>query len=132
MAANHPNEGPGKGVLGIGRRILTILIQTAETRLRLAVAELEEEKVRLLQIMLMLGLTMIFTVFGLMSLLVLIIWAVDPHYRLAVMLGTTVTLLVLALILGLWTLGKARRTSFMRYTRRELKNDRELLEDKSE
>lgn len=132
MADYRQHEGPGKSVLGIGQRILTILVQMVETRLRLAVVELEEEKANLLQLMLMLGLTMIFTAFGLMSLMVLIIWAVDPQYRLEVMLATTVTLLVLALALGIWTLRKAKRTSLLRHTRRELKNDRELLEDKSE
>ncbi|SQB37462.1 Inner membrane protein yqjE [Citrobacter koseri] len=39
-----------------------------------------------------------------MSLMVLIIWAVDPQYRLNAMIATTVVLLVLALIGGLWTL----------------------------
>lgn len=34
----------------------------------------------------MLGLTMLFAAFGLMSLMVLIIWAVDPQYRLNAMI----------------------------------------------
>ncbi len=45
----------------------------------------------------MLGLTMLFAAFGLMSLMVLIIWAVDPQYRLNAMIATTVVLLLLAL-----------------------------------
>lgn len=110
--------------------MLTLLIQMVETRLRLAVVELEEEKARLFQLLLLLGLTMLFAAFGLMSLLVLIIWAVDPQYRLTVMVATTATLLILALIGAIWTLRKARATSLMRYTRRELKTDRELLEEK--
>jgi Predicted membrane protein len=99
---------------------------------RLAVVELEEEKANIFQLLLLVGLTLLFAAFGLMSLLVLIIWAVDPQYRLNVMIGTTVTLLVLALIGGLWTLRKVRRSTLLRHTRHELANDRALLEDDRE
>lgn len=78
MADTHHAQGPGKSVLGIGQRIVSIMVEMVETRLRLAVVELEEEKANLFQLLLMLGLTMLFAAFGLMSLMVLIIWAVDP------------------------------------------------------
>ena len=118
-------QGPAKNVLGIGQRILTTLVGIAETRVRLAVVELEEEKANLFQMLLMLGLTMLFAAFGLMSLMVLIIWAIDPN----AMIATTVVLLVAALIGGIWTLHKARTSTFLRHTRQELANDRALLED---
>ena len=127
MADSQHAQGPGKGVLGIGQRILTILVEIVETRLR--VVELEEEKANLIQILLMLGLTMLFAAFGLMSLMVLIIWAIDPQYRLNAMIATTVVLLLLALIGGIWTLRKARKTTLLRHTRNELANDRRALED---
>ena len=111
------------------QRILTTLVGIAETRVRLAVVELEEEKANLFQMLLMLGLTMLFAAFGLMSLMVLIIWAIDPQYRLNAMIATTVVLLVAALIGGIWTLRKARKSTFLRHTRQELANDRALLED---
>ena len=38
-------------------------------------------------------------------------------------------LLLAALIGGIWTLRKARRSTFLRFTRQELANDRALLED---
>lgn len=122
-------QGPANNVLGIGQRILTTLVGIAETRVRLAVVELEEEKANLFQMLLMLGLTMLFAAFGLMSLMVLIIWAIDPQYRLNAMIATTVVLLVGALIGGIWTLRKARQSTFLRHTRQELANDRSLLED---
>ena len=75
------------------------------------------------------GLTLLFAAFGLMSMLVLIIWAVDAQYRLNVMIATTAILLLAALIGGIWTLRKARRSTFLRFTRQELANDRALLED---
>lgn len=122
-------QGPGKSVLGIGQRIITIIVDMVETRVKLAVVELEEEKANLFQLLLMLGLTMLFAAFGLMSLMVLIIWAIDPQYRLNAMIATTVVLLLLALIGGIWTLVRARRSTLLRHTRRELANDKQLLED---
>ncbi|MBM3070061.1 phage holin family protein [Lelliottia sp. RWM.1] len=122
-------EGPAKNILGIGQRILTTLVGIAETRIRLAVVELEEEKANLFQLLLMLGLTLLFAAFGLMSLLVLIIWAIDPQYRLNAMIATTAVLLLGALIGGIWTMRKARRSTLLRHTRQELATDRTLLED---
>ena len=131
MADTHHAQGPGKSVLGIGQRIVSIMVEMVETRLRLAVVELEEEKANLFQLLLMLGLTMLFAAFGLMSLMVLIIWAVDPQYRLNAMIATTVVLLLLALIGGIWTLRKSRKSTLLRHTRHELANDRQLLEEES-
>ena len=124
MADTHHAQGPGKSVLGIGQRIVSIMVEMVETRL-------EEEKANLFQLLLMLGLTMLFAAFGLMSLMVLIIWAVDPQYRLNAMIATTVVLLLLALIGGIWTLRKSRKSTLLRHTRHELANDRQLLEEES-
>ncbi|WNN49016.1 phage holin family protein [Siccibacter colletis] len=129
MAESRQPQGPGKSVLGIGQRIITIIVDMVETRVKLAVVELEEEKANLFQLLLMLGLTMLFAAFGLMSLMVLIIWAIDPQYRLNAMIATTAVLLLLALIGGIWTLVRARRSTLLRHTRRELANDKQLLED---
>ena len=129
MSDSHQAQGPGKNILGIGQRIVTLVVQMVETRLRLAVVELEEEKANLFQLLIMTGLTLLFAAFGLMSLLVLVIWAVDAQYRLHVMIATTVVLLLAAAIVGILTLRKARRSTLLRLTRKELENDRALLED---
>ena len=129
MDYSRPNPGPGKSVLGTGQRLITIIVGMVETRLRLAVVELEEEKTNLFQLLLMLGLTMLFLAFGLMSLMVLVIWVVDVQYRLHVMIGTTLALLLCALICGLWTLKKSRESTLLRHTRNELANDRKILEE---
>ena len=76
-------------MFSIGQRIVTLLAEMVETRLRLVVVELEEEKANLFQLLIMTGLTLLFAAFGLMSLLVLVIWAVDAQYRLHVMIATT-------------------------------------------
>jgi uncharacterized membrane protein YqjE len=100
-----------------------------ETRVRLAVVELEAEKANLIQMLMMVGLTMLFTAFGLMSLMVMIVWAVDAQYRLMAIAITTGVLFGLALIFGLWTLAKSRRSTLLSATRKELSEDRKLLED---
>ncbi|MGX9256936.1 phage holin family protein [Pantoea ananatis] len=129
MTDSQQNHGPAKGVINIGQRIVTTLVGMVETRVRLAVVELEEEKANIIQMLLMLGLTMLFTAFGLMSLMVLIIWAVDAQYRLMAIAITTGVLFLLALIFGLRTLRKSRQSTLLRHTRKELANDRDLLED---
>ena len=118
MANTQHTQGPGQRVFSIGQRIVTLLVEMVETRLRLVVVELEEEKANLFQLLIMTGLT-----------LVLVIWAVDAQYRLHVMIATTVVLLLAAAIVGILTLRKARRSTLLRLTRKELENDRALLEE---
>jgi len=129
MTDSQHNRGPAKGVIDIGQRIVTTMVGIVETRVRLAVVELEAEKANLVQMILMIGLTMLFTAFGLMCLMVLIIWAVDAQYRLMAMAITTGVLFLLALICGLSVLAKSRRSTLLSATRKELANDRKLLED---
>jgi len=125
-------QGPAKGLLDIGQRILTILVNMVETRVRLAVIELEEEKANLVQLLLMAGITLLFTAFGLMSLLLLIFWAIDPVYRLIALGTTTAILLFLAIVGVIWTLAKARRSTLLSASRRQLKLDRSALEGNNE
>lgn len=122
-------QGPASGAIASAQRILTLLVGIVETRLRLAVIELEEEKNHLFQLLLMTGLTLIFASFGLMSLIALIIWGLEPEYRLLALAWITATLLGLALFIGLWTLIKARRATLLKETRKELLTDRTLLEE---
>jgi len=125
-------QGPGKGVLDIAQRIVTIMVGMVETRVRLAVIELEEEKANLIQLLMMAGLTLLFTAFGLMSLLILIFWAIDPAYRLMALGTTTAVLLFLAVVGLVWTLSKARRSTLLGATRQQLELDRAELEEKHE
>ncbi|GAA3899291.1 MULTISPECIES: phage holin family protein [Gibbsiella] len=133
--AEYPQQraqGPAKGLLDAGQRIITILVSMVETRLRLVAVELEEEKANLIQLILMAGLTLLFTAFGLMSLLILIFWAVEPEYRLIALGSTTAVLLFLALVGLIWTLVKARRTTLLSNTRKQLELDRAKLEGRAE
>lgn len=124
------NEGPGKSILNVGQRMVTTLVSIVETRVRLAIVELEEEKANLVQMLMLVGLTMLFTAFGLMSLMILVIVAVDPQYRLMAIGITTGVLFALALIMGIWVIVKSRRSTLLRHSRDELSTDRKLLEER--
>ena len=128
MAELPHTQGPGKGVLDTVHRIATIVVGRVETRVRLAAIELEEEKATLVQLLMMAGITLLLTAFGLMSLLVLVIWAIDPAYRLMALGTTTAVLLALAIIGVIWTITKARSSTLLGSTRKQLETDRELLE----
>lgn len=128
MTDSSQHHGPGKGVIQAGQRILTTLVSIVETRLKLVVIELEEEKANLIQMLMMVGLTMLFTAFGLMSLLVLAIWAVPAEQRLLTVGIITALLFTLAIIFAVWTLKRSRRSTLLNATRQELDKDRQMLE----
>lgn len=125
-------QGPGKGLFDIVSRIATVMVSIVESRVRLAVIELEEEKANIFQLLLMVGITLILTAFGLMSLLVVLFWAIDPAYRLTAIATTTGVLLLLAVILGAMTLAKAKRSTLLSLTRKQLDVDRALMEKDDE
>lgn len=125
-------QGPGKGLFDIVSRIATVMVSIVESRVRLAVIELEEEKANIFQLLLMVGITLILTAFGLMSLLVVLFWAIDPAYRLTAIATTTGVLLLMAVILGAMTLAKAKRSTLLSLTRKQLDVDRALLEKDDE
>ncbi|TNH43689.1 phage holin family protein [Photorhabdus luminescens] len=131
MSHSSKSQGPGKGVLDILQRIATVVVEIVETRLQLVVVELEKEKATLIQLIVIASLTLLLTAFGLMCLLVMIFWAIDPNWRFIVLASTTGTLLVLALIGLIWTIRKARSSTLLSATREQLKIDREMLEDYS-
>lgn len=132
MTDQERPQGPGKGLLDTLTRIATIVISIAETRLRLVATELEEEKSSLIQLILLAGAALLLTAFGLMSLMILVMWAVDPVYRLTAMIIMTSVLLGGALIFALCAVRKARRSSLLGATREQLAIDRQLLERKKQ
>ncbi|EMI5490867.1 phage holin family protein [Providencia stuartii] len=120
-------QGPGKGVLATLQRIAGIAVQMVETRIQLIAVELEEEKTTLIQLILMAGITLLFTAFGLMCLLGLIFWSVDPIYRYQALAITTGVLILLAIIGAIWTLKKAKQSTLLGATREQLKKDSKAL-----
>ncbi|MDP1340705.1 phage holin family protein, partial [Klebsiella variicola] len=69
------SQGPAQRVFTAGRRLLGSLLATGETRLRLAVLELEEERARLVGMLLLAGLAMILLLLGIAVVTTLVIVA---------------------------------------------------------
>lgn len=76
----------------------------------------------------MAGITLLLTAFGLMSLLILIFWVIDPEYRIYALAITTAVLLIGALIGAIMTLKKSRNSTLLGDTRQQLELDKRLLE----
>lgn len=121
-------QGPAQGILSAGRRVLNGLLAIAETRLQLITLELEEEKANLLQLLLLLGLTLLLAAFGLFCLVALIFLAVDEAHRLLALGLSAAVLLLAALVVGWLTLARARRSTLLSATRSQLQEDRRWLE----
>lgn len=121
-------QGPASGLFSLSKRILSQLVHMAESRLRLAAIELEEEKVLLTKLLLLAGISLICFAFALMSLLILICWAIDPAYRLTALSVMTVTLFVVAIAGIVITIKKSRQRTLLAETKRQLKHDLQLLE----
>lgn len=128
MSDNQRPQGPASGVLNSLSKIGAIVIGMVETRLRLIAIELEEEKTTLIQLILMAGVTLLLTAFGLMSLLILLFWVIPPEYRVYALAITTATLLFCTLIGAIMTLRKARNSTLLGDTRQQLELDKRLLE----
>ncbi|HGM9947402.1 TPA: phage holin family protein [Providencia rettgeri] len=130
MEQNQQRQGPGKGVLEILQRIASITVNIVETRLQLIAVELEEEKVNFIQLLLLVGLALLFTAFGLMCLIGLIFWSVDPVYRYQALAITTGSLVLLAIIFAIWALKKAKQSTLLSSTREQLSQDANALAGK--
>ncbi|WP_260280126.1 phage holin family protein [Proteus terrae] len=128
MSDTQRPQGPASGVLNSLSKIGAIVIGMVETRLRLIAIELEEEKTTLIQLILMAGVTLLLTAFGLMSLLILLFWVIPPEYRVYALAITTATLLFCALIGAIMTLRKVRNSTLLGDTRQQLELDKRLLE----
>lgn len=131
MTGQHRSDGPGKGAFNVLKRIACVTIGIIETRLRLAVIELEEARASFIQLLIMAGISLLLATLSLISLLILTFMAIDPAWRLTALATTTAILLLLALIAIRWTLVKASRSKLLSATRQQLEIDRALLEKDS-
>ncbi|WP_016856177.1 phage holin family protein [Halomonas smyrnensis] len=125
-------QGPAQRLFGAGKRLLGSLVATGETRLRLAVLELEEERARLVTLLLLAGISLLLLLLGLGALTTLIIVAFWDSYRLAAIGGCAAVLLVGGLGLAGWVMHLARRRTLLVDTLKHLALDRELMETRSE
>ncbi|MCE0733248.1 phage holin family protein [Halomonas sp. G15] len=122
------SQGPAQRVFTAGRRLLGSLLATGETRLRLAVLELEEERARLVGMLLLAGLAMILLLLGIAVLTTLVIVAFWDSYRLTAIGVSAGVLLGGGLLLCLRVLQLARRRTLLASTLKHLATDRDLVE----
>ncbi|MDX1465593.1 MAG: phage holin family protein [Halomonas sp.] len=126
------SQGPAQRLFGAGKRLLGSLLATGETRLRLAVLELEEERARLFGLLLLAGLSLILLLLGIGVLTALVIIAFWETHRLAAIGTSAAVLLSSGLLLALRVMQLARRRTLLAGTLRHLATDRELVETRRE
>ncbi|ATJ83296.1 phage holin family protein [Halomonas beimenensis] len=125
MAAS---QGPAQRLFGAGKRLLSSLLATGETRLRLAVLELEEERARLIALLMLAGISLILLLLGLGVLTALVIVAFWESHRLTAIGASAAVLLLGGLGLAGWVMHLARRRTLLVDTLKHLALDRELAE----
>ena len=119
---------PQPGLLGSARSVLAALVEIGQTRLQLASTELEEERLRLVELLLYAIATLFFLGIGIVLatlLLVLVFW--DGPRVLVLALGTA---LFLALAVGLgaaWRHKARSKPPLLATTIAEFKRDRDAL-----
>lgn len=125
--------GGGSGLMGSVKRLLSTLTSIASTRLELLANELQEERLRLTQ-MLVLGLFALFCAgMGLLLLTVFITVLFWDDHRLAVLGTLCCFFFVLAAIMALLLRSKARtKPKLFSASLAEFSRDRELLNARHE
>lgn len=121
-------QGPAERVFDATKRLISTLIQSGETRLRLAVVELEEERDRLFLLLLLTSFSLILMLLGMMLLVLLVVVLFWDTHRIAAIVTCVVLLLGGGIGLAGWVVYKARQRTLLKSTLKQLKADRMLLE----
>lgn len=122
------SQGPALRLFAAAKRLLASLLATGETRLRLAVLELEEERARLVGLLLIVGLSLILLMLGIGVLTTLVVVAFWDSYRLTAIAVSAGVLLGSGALLALRALQLARRRTLLAGTLKHLATDRDLVE----
>ncbi|WP_158675177.1 phage holin family protein [Candidatus Pantoea edessiphila] len=132
MNTSKSRQGPSKTIIEIGQKIITKMINIVETRLCLAILEIEEEKSKIIKILLMLGFIFLFAALGFVCLLMAVVWSLNPKFRIITITILSVILLSISFLLVLWVLKKLRSSTLLQYTRKELKTDSAIMNNKED
>ncbi|WP_168013252.1 phage holin family protein [Halomonas salinarum] len=125
MAAD--SQGPAERVFEATRRLIGSLVATGETRLRLAVVELEEEKARLVTLLLLAGVSFLLLLLGLAVLTLLVVVVFWDTHRLEAIAACAIALLGSGFGMALWVRRLAKRPTLLKSTLKHLATDRELM-----
>lgn len=124
--------GPTQRVFSAAKRLLKSLIANSETRLRLAVFELEEERARLVTLMLLAGASLLLLLLGIATLTALIVVMFWDTYRLTAIGISAGVLIGASLLLAVIAIRQSKRHSLLKETLKQLAADRALLEEPSD
>ncbi|MGM8852165.1 phage holin family protein [Salinicola sp. V024] len=119
--------GPAENVISAARRLISNLISSGETRLRLAVVEWEAERERLLKLLLLAGAGLIMLSFAIGMLLLLIVVVYWEDNRLQAIAICSAVLFVISGILIFAAKKVASQRKLMAATLHHLDQDRQSL-----
>ena len=119
--------GQSRSLVDNIHRVFNTLTGIFHTRIELIAIELEEEKKNILGLLLMVGLALIFTVFGVVSLLIFILLSVSPEHRLIISGGASAVFLVIALFFVIFIKQKTAGSRILSETRKQLSEDLNCL-----
>ncbi|HFZ0536162.1 phage holin family protein [Klebsiella aerogenes] len=114
---------PSAKLSDITTRLLTKIYKATSTRLDLLSIEINQEKNRILSLILMIGLALIFTTFGIMGLLLYTLLFIEPLHQQTVLLYFTGVLFILAIVFCIIIRISASRATLLSETREQIKND---------
>lgn len=120
--------GPAERVIQAAQKLLHTLFESGETRLRLAVIELQEERARLFSLLLLTGAGLLLLAFGIGMLMLLIIVAFWEEHRLTAIAIASGVLILLGTLVMLRVRAISREPSLLRSTLARFTEDRDLLE----
>lgn len=122
------DTAPRLGLLGSARAVLAGLVEIGHTRLQLASTELEEERLRIAQLLLYATAALFFLGLGLVLFalwLVLLFW--DSHRVLVLGVETILILSIGAALAGAWRHKARTKPRLLGATLAELQRDRQTL-----
>ncbi|MDD8345030.1 phage holin family protein [Escherichia coli] len=116
-------RGPSRSLVDNIHRVFNTLTGILYTRIELIAIELEEEKKSILCLLMMVGITLIFTVFGIISLLIFILMSVSPEHRLIMLGCASAVFLGIALFFAIFIRQRAVGSRILSETRKQLSED---------
>lgn len=122
------SSGPAQRTLDAAKRLLKTLLANGETRLRLAVLELEEERARLIGMLLLVGASLVLLLLGIATLTAMVVIFFWDSYRIAAIAISAGVLITTSLLLALIAIRKARQHTLFKETLKQFATDRALLE----
>ncbi|APX93876.1 hypothetical protein BWR19_13535 [Halomonas sp. 1513] len=121
-------QGPAERLFGATKRLIASLLSNGETRLRLAVVELEEERARLVTLLLLAGISLLMVMLGLTVMTLFVVVLFWETHRLQAIAASAVVLLGGGLGLAAWVVRLAKRPTLLKSTLKHLATDRALME----